>query len=177
MWNSGTWPPCTSDRADPIDSIERRLQIVGRYLPQASLRHRVLATIVRGERVAEDGKRCESQAVGGDVCRGGQRLRNPGERRVRQLQRAKHIHIPIEEEADLRRTAAGVAAHRKQSRNAVDGVFDWLGDGDLHLLDRHDAVVHANHHAGKVGFGKHRDRHLERHVDAGNGQQRKEERR
>jgi hypothetical protein len=115
MWNSGTWPPCTSDRADPVDAVQRRLQIVGGDLPQARLRNRVLAAIVRGERVAEDGKGREGQAVGGDARRCGQRLRDLGERCIRQLQRAEHIHIPIEEEADLRRAAAGGAAHRNQA--------------------------------------------------------------
>ena len=167
MWNSGTWPPCTSTVLTPFDAVERRLQIVGGDLPQAGLRNRVFAAIVRGERVAEDGKGREGETVGGDVRRGGERLGNPGEGRVRQLQGAKHIHIPVEEEADFRRAAAGGAAHGQQAGNAVDGVFNRLGDGDLHLFDGHDAVVHANDHAGKVGLGKNGDGHLKRRVDAG----------
>ena len=97
------------------------------------------------------------------MLRGGrQRLLHLAERRIHQLQRAEHVHVPVEEEADLGRAAAGGGAHGHQAGNAVDRVFDRLGDGDLHLLDRHDAVVHADDDARKIGLGKDRDRHLER---------------
>ena len=83
--------------------------------------------------------------------------------------------LQSKKEADLRRTAAGGAAHNQQARDAVDGVFNRLGDSDLHLFDRHYPVVHAYDHTWKVGFGKDRDGHLERHVDAGKRQQCEEE--
>ena len=54
-----------------------------------------------------------------------------------------------------------------QAGDAVDGVFDGLGDGDLHLLDGHDAVVDADDDAGEIGVGKDRDGDLKRSVDAG----------
>jgi hypothetical protein len=87
----------------------------------------------------------------------------------------KHIHVPVEKEADLCRAPAGGTAHGNQSGNAVNGVFNRLGDGYLHLFNRHDAVVHANHHTGKTGLGKDRDRYLERHVNAGKRQECEEE--
>ena len=51
--------------------------------------------------------------------------------------------------------------------DGVDGVFDGLGDGDLHLFDGHDAVVDADDDAGKVGLGKNGDGHAEGQVNAG----------
>ncbi len=66
------------DRADPVDAIEGRLQIVGGDLPQARLRNGVLAAIIRCERVAKNGKGREGQTVGGDVRSRRQRLRHPG---------------------------------------------------------------------------------------------------
>ena len=49
--------------------------------------------------------------------------------------------------------------------HGVDRVFNGLGDGDLHLLDRHHAVVDADDDARKVGLRENRDGHLERKVD------------
>ena len=163
------------DGADAGDAIQRRLQVVGGDLPEPRLRDGVFAAVVGGERVAEDGKGGEGEAVGGDAGGGGQRLLHLGERRIDELQRAEHVHVPVEEEADLGRSAAGGGAHGQQAGNAVDGVFDGLGDGDLHLLDRHDAVVDADDDARKVGLGKDGDRHLKGGVDAGEGEDDEEE--
>ncbi len=77
-----------------------------------------------------------------------------GECCIGQLQGMEHVHIPVEEQAYLRRAAAGGAAHGNQAGNAIDGVLDPLGDGDLHLLDGHHAVVDPDHHAGKLVSGK-----------------------
>ncbi len=97
-------------------------------------------------------------------------MRNLGQGRVCQLQRAIHVNVPVEEEADFRRASAGVAAHGEQAWDAVDGVLDGLGDRDLHLLNRHHAVVDANDDARKVGIGKDRDGNLKRCVGSGQGE-------
>jgi hypothetical protein len=98
--------------------------------------------------------------------RGRQGLLDLAQRRIHQLQLLEHVLVPVEEEADFRRAAAGDGAHGNQARHGVDRVFDGLGDGDLHLLDRHHAVVDADDHAGKVSWRKDGDRHLEGKVDA-----------
>ena len=73
----------------------------------------------------------------------------------------------VEEEADLGAASAGGGAHGHEPGNGVDGVFDGLGDEDLHLFDGHDAVVDADDDAGEVGLGKDGDGHLQGEVDAG----------
>ena len=57
-----------------------------------------------------------------------------------------------------------------EAGDAVDGVFDGLGDGDLHLLDGHDAVIDADDDAGKIGLRKDGDGDLKRGVDACEGE-------
>ena len=52
------------DGADTRDAVERRLQRVGGQLPELRLRERV-----RGEAVAENGKRGEGEAIDGDLAR------------------------------------------------------------------------------------------------------------
>ena len=56
------------DRADPIDPVERRLQVVGGDLPQARLRNRILAAVISREGIAENGECREREPVGGDAC-------------------------------------------------------------------------------------------------------------
>ena len=121
---------------------------------------------IGGECVAEDGKGGEGEPVGGDLGGGREGLLDLGEGSVGELQGEIHVDVPVEEEADLSGAAAGGAADGDEAGNAVDGVFDGLGDGDLHLLDRHDAVVDADDDAGKVGVGKDGDGNLKRGVDA-----------
>ncbi len=53
-----------------------------------------------------------------------------------------------------------------QARHLVDGVFERLGDGDQHLVDGEDAVIHADHDARKIGIRKDRDRDGQRQVNA-----------
>ena len=58
---------------------------------------------------------------------------------------------------------------------AVDRVFDGLGDGDLHLLDRHDAVVDADDDAGEIGLREDGDRNTPGGVDPDQGEDDEEE--
>ena len=129
-----------------IETIEARLQIVGCHRPELRLRDRV-----GGEAVADDGKAGEVQAMRlDDGCRR-QLGANAGERRVHQLQRGDHVHVPVEEKIDFSRAAAGDGAHLLQSGHAVDRLFDGTRDGDHHLVDRHHAVVDADDNARKIG--------------------------
>src|SRR5580704_7742247 len=105
--------------------------------------------------------------MGTDLGGGGKALFDLGERGVDQLKRGDHVLVPVEEEADLGAASAGGGAHGQESGDGVDGVFDGLGDEDLHLFDGHDAVVDANDDAGEVGFGKDGDGHAQGKVDAG----------
>ena len=75
----------------------------------------------------------------------------------------------------LSRAAAGGGADGDEAGDAVDGVFDGFGDGDLHLLDGHDAVIDADDDAGEVGLREDGDRDLKRRVDAGEGEREQEE--
>ncbi len=158
------------DGADAVDAIEWRLERVGGDFPELRLGERG-----GGEAVAEDGKGGEGEPVGGEAGGAGQGLLRAAECGVDELQGAKHIGVPVEEEADLCGAAAGGGAHGGEAGNAVDGVFNGLGDGDLHLLDGHDAVVDADDDAGEVCFRKDGDGGLVEGVDAGDGEGRGEE--
>ena len=159
-----------SDGADAGDAVERRFELVGGELPELGLRE-----LIGGEAVAEDGEGGEGEAVGGDDGGGGKSLTDTAESGIDQLQRAEHVDAPVEEEAYLRRASAGGGAYGDQAGNGVYGVLDGLGDGHLHLLDRHDTVVDADDDAGKVGLRKDGDRNLLRRVDPGQREHDKEE--
>ncbi len=81
-----------------------------------------------------------------------------------------YVDAPVEEEGDFGGAAGGGGAHQDEAGNAVDGVLDGFGDGDLHLLDGHDAVIDADDDAGKVGLREDGDGDLKRGVDAGEGE-------
>ena len=152
------------DSAYSIDAIERRLQIVSSNLPKLSLRNSSRASIVRRQCIAEDRKGRKRKTVGRDTGGRGQCLGNSRKGRIGKLQSVEHIHIPIEKQADLRGTTAGSAANRSQARNGVHCIFNRLGDRHLHLFDRHDAIVDADHHTRKICVGKDRDRQPQRRI-------------
>ena len=81
------------------------------------MRDCVLAAVVGGKRVADDGERGEREAIRGESWpkRGGSDwiFRK---RRIRKLQGAEHVLVPVKEEADFRRAAAGGAAHGERGR-------------------------------------------------------------
>ncbi len=161
------------DGADAGDAIERGTEVVGCQLPERSGgdgRRSAGAGRIDGEGVAEDGECGEGELMGGDFGGGRELLLDLGEGGVGELQGEVHVTGPIEEEADLSGAAAGGAADGDEAGDAVDRVLDGLGDGDLHLLDGHDAVIDADDDAGKVGIGKDRDGNLKRGVDAREGE-------
>ena len=100
---------------------------------------------------------------------------NLGQGCVGQLEGAEHVDAPVEEETDLSGTSTGGAANGDQAGDGVDGVFNWLGDGDLHLFDGHHAVIDADHNAGEIGVGKDGDRDLVGGIDADDGEGDEEE--
>ena len=75
-----------------------------------------------------------------------------------------HVHVPVEEQIDFRRAAAGDGAHRCKPGNAVDRFFDRTRDGDHHLVDRHHAVIDADDDAREIGRRENRDRNGERQI-------------
>ncbi len=77
-----------------------------------------------------------------------------------------HVHVPVEEQVDLRRAAAGDGLHVVEARHRVDGFLDGPRHGDQHLIDGHDAVLHAEHNAREIGFRENRHGNAERQVDA-----------
>ncbi len=81
--------------------------------------------------------------------------------RIHALKRENHVRIPVEEQIDFRRTAASDGLYGLEARDAIDGFFDRARDGDEHLVDGHDAVVHAYHDAGKIGRRKNGNGHRE----------------
>src|ERR1039457_2340777 len=88
-----------------IEAIEARLQIIGCHRPELRLRHRV-----GSQAIAENGKAGEVQAMRLDDRRRWQLGANAGKRRVHQLQRGNHIHMPVEEEVHFSRAATGDGA-------------------------------------------------------------------
>ena len=57
----------------------------------------------------------------------------------------------------------------------LSGLFDGPGDGDQHLVDGHDAVIHADDDAREIGLGEDRDGDGERQVDADRHQRQDDE--
>ena len=123
------------------------------------LGHRlVLRDGVRSQAVPHDGERGEGHAVRGDFGRGWERRLNASHSSVHQLQRAVHIDLPGEEKIHLRGASAGDGPKMIQAGDAIDRFFDGAGDRDQHLVDRKDAVIHADNDPRKVGIGKNSDR-------------------
>src|ERR1017187_4944338 len=140
------------NRADAVHAIQRGFEIVGGDLPQARLWNGV-----RGEAVTQDREGGKGEPVGGDHSRLRQRLADFAECGIDQLEGVKHILIPVEEETDLRCSAAGGGTYGFEPRDGVYRVLNRLGDDYLHLLDRHDTVVNADDYTGKIRLGKDGD--------------------
>ncbi len=144
-------------------AIERRSQLVRCQLPQFGLTDGVAL-----QAVAEDGKRCKGQSVGGDLGGCGKFLLDARQGRIDQLQRLEHIGRPVKKQADFGGAAAGGGTHGDEPGYRVHRGLNGFGDGDFHLLDRHDAVIDADDDAREIGFGEDGDRHLQRGPGAGN---------
>src|SRR6516225_2934279 len=83
-------------RRDTAHTVESRRDVVRGHLPELRLRNRI-----RGEAVAENGKRSKGKAVTLDL---GSRRKfglDLGQGRVNQLQRLKHVDLPVEKQVDF----------------------------------------------------------------------------
>jgi len=81
-----------------------------------------------------------------------------------------HVDSPIEEEIDLRRSAARNRAYRLEARHLVDCLLQWASDYHFHLLDRHDAVIDADDDSRKIRLREYFDWDRERFVDSNDRQ-------
>src|SRR6202140_5783270 len=137
------------DSAPTQYPIQWRLQLIGSQFPELRLRKPV-----RSETVSENRKSSEGEPVRSNDRGAGQRLPHSANGRIHQLKRLKHVDVPVEEKADLGRSSAGDGTNPHQARHGVNRIFNRLGDGYLHLLDRHYTVVNADHHTRKICFGE-----------------------
>ena len=137
------------DSAHAQHPIQRRLELISGQVPQLRLRKPV-----RSEAVSENRKSSEGEPIRSNDSGTRQRLPHSADGCIDQLERLKHVDAPVEEKADLSRTAAGYGTNPNQAGHGVNRVFNRLGDGYLHLLDGHYSVVDANHHTRKICLGK-----------------------
>ena len=158
-------PALDDDGGDARHAVEPGLHFIGGQFPQGGGRN-----VGRRQAVADDGERGEGQTVGSDFGVGRQGGLHPRQRRVDQLQRPEHVHVPREEQVHLGRTAAGDRPHLLDALHGAHGFLDGLRDGDQHLIDGRDPVIDADHDAGEVGLREDRDRYGERQVHAGRDQ-------
>ena len=142
------------DGADAGDAIERRLAGRRSRAPRAA----VCETAIGGEAVAEDGEGGEGEAVGGDHRGGRERLLHAWLRAASTSCRVWNMST-FQSKKRLTSAEPRLVVERTvdEAGDAVDGVFDGLGDGDLHLLDGHDAVVDADDDAREIGLGEDGD--------------------
>src|ERR1700722_11974546 len=98
--------------ADAANSIERRFQLVGGKLPKLCGGELIGAETISKDR---EGRKC--QPVRSDLCGCWKRLSNFAECCVHKLEGLKHVLVPVEEKADLRRTTAGSGTHCEEPGN------------------------------------------------------------
>ena len=77
---------------------------------------------------------------------------------VHTLQSQNHVGVPVEEQIHFGGTTARYGSNLLQARHAIYRLFDGPRDGNEHLVDGHDAVVHADDDARKIGVRKYGDR-------------------
>ena len=63
--------------------------------------------------------------------------------------------VPVKKQVDFGRATAGNRSDRSKPGHAVHRFFDGACDGDGHLIDWHDAVVHTDHYAREVSGWKY----------------------
>ena len=142
-------------------AVEPGLDFVGRQLPEVGLRHRV-----GGQAVADDGKAGKVETIGPDVrCRRETAL-NARDGRIDHLQRLQHVDVPVEEEVDLGRAAAADRSDVFKAGHDPNRFLDRPGDRDLHLLDRHHAVLDADDDPRKVRRRENGNGQRQRFVNA-----------
>src|ERR1700688_783052 len=149
-----------SDSAHAQYAIQWRLELIGSQFPELRLRKPV-----RSETVSENRKSSEGEPVRSNDRGAGQRLPHSTDGCIHQLKRLKHVDVPVKEQADLGRTPAGDGTNPHQSGHGINRIFNRLGDGYLHLLDRHYTVVNADHHTRKICLREDRDWNLLRRIN------------
>ena len=154
-------PALDEHAGDAVQPIQPRLDVVGGQLPEIRLRHRV-----GRQAVADDREAREIEAMRLDLRGRRQAALHARHRGVDQLQRLEHVDVPVEEQVDLGRTAAGHRSDVLEARDGPDRLLERPRDRHLHLLDRHHAVVDADDDAREVGRRKHGHRKRQRLVDA-----------
>src|SRR5262249_37034469 len=91
-----------------------------------------------------------------------QRALHPRQGCIHQLQRAVHVHVPLEEEVDFGGAAAGDRPQVIEPLHRIDGFLKRPRDRDQHLVDRHHAIIHAHYDAREIRFWKNCHRNRER---------------
>src|SRR5256885_12983517 len=143
-------------RGYAVKTIHARLDLVCGDFPKLGR-----GNAIGRETVTDDRENGERKAVSFDFCAGrkfGLQARDDG---IHALKRENHVRIPVEEQIDFCGTAAGDGLYGLEARDAIDGFFDGARNRDEHLIDRHHAVVHAYHDAGKIGRRKNGNGHRE----------------
>ena len=102
----GLLPTLHQHRRDAVQSIQSRLDVVSSHLPELGLRNSG-----RRKAVSNDRETGESQAVRDHRRRGWQFGLDSGNRGIHILQSLEHVEVPVEEQIDLCRSAAGDRAH------------------------------------------------------------------
>jgi hypothetical protein len=87
-----------------------------------------------------------------------------------------HVHMPVEENVDFRRTPPCGRTDAHRSRDVLHGLFDGTRDGRHHFVGRHDAVVHQDDNTREIGLRENRRRHVQRREDSRQAQGRRDER-
>ena len=152
------------DGRDAIQPVEARLQVVGGDLPKLVGRHGIGC-----QAVANDGKDRKGQAVRFYLGRRRKVCLQTSDDGVHALESQNHVRVPTEEEIHLGGTTAGDGGNLLQAGNAVDCFFNRTGDGDQHLVDGHDPVVHSHHDAGEIGVRKNSHGNAESKISADEG--------
>src|SRR5262245_33188195 len=106
-------------RRNPAQTIQPGLDLVRRELPEIRLRN-----LVGRQAVADDRESGKIQSTGSYLNRRRQAALDTGYRGVDILERFDHIHAPIEEEIDRRRTSACHGANLTQTGDSVDRLLN-----------------------------------------------------
>ena len=92
-------PALHEHRRNSVQPVQARLDLIGRHLPQLGLRD-----VVGGQAVTNDRKAGERHAMRFTIFAvGGSSCLHARQRRIHVLQRLEHVHVPAEEQIDLRR--------------------------------------------------------------------------
>jgi hypothetical protein len=144
------------------DAEEARLEVVTGNLPQLGD-----AALRTGEAHPDDRERGEGQPPDRRARGRRQRRTDLCKAAVHVKLRLDHVDVPVEEDADLRRTAPRRGADRDRTGDVLHRLFDGPRDGRHHLVGRHHAVVHEDDDAREIRLREYRRRHPERRVDPG----------